>query len=81
MNYVGDVLTPSSVNASYARSIVLERWRPLDHPVHWISTCIFGMMSPTANVIGNTSFRKIVTQLNYIFSIQQHIKYIQYINM
>ena len=74
MNYVDDVLTPSSVNASYARSIVQGRWRPRDHPVHWISTCIFfGIMSPTASVIGNSSFHKIVTQLNYIFSIQQHI--------
>ena len=72
MNYVDEVLTPSSVDASYARSIERERWRHRDHPVHWISTCIFGMVSISAKVIGNTSLHEINIQINYLFSIEQH---------
>ena len=73
MNYVDDVLTPSSVNASSARRSVRELCRPRGHRVHLISTCTFQIMSPTANVIGNNKYHNIVIQFSYLFPFEQTI--------
>jgi len=72
MNYFDDVLTPRSVNASSSRWRVRELWRPRGHRVHLISTCTFQMMSPTANVIGNNKYHKIVIQFHCLFSFEQN---------
>ena len=73
MNYVDDVLTPSSVNTSFARRSVRGLCRPRGHRVDLISTCTFQMMSPTANVIGNNKYHKIVIQFINLFPFGQTI--------
>jgi len=73
MNYVHDILTPRSVDASSARWRVRELWRPRGHRVHLISPCTFQIVSPTANVIGNNKYHKIVIQFSYLLTFEQNI--------